>query len=161
VQPWFVGISLLCALMLNILPWGNWIWVPDWLALALLFWGSREPRLVGFGVAFILGLLMDVHNAVILGEHAFTYVILAFAASILSRRLPSFEPLYQTVQIWPVLLIAQLLSLTLRSFFGGDFPGWAAALISPTVTAALWPIALAILLIPQRKPLDTDVNRPL
>ncbi len=161
VNPLFVFASLLIALCLNLLPWGSWHWVPDWLALALLFWVSREPRLVGFGVAFIFGLLMDVHDGTVMGEHALSYCLLCYAAVVLSRRLPSFDMGSQALQIWPVLLATQAVTLFVRVFFGGHFPGWTAALVAPTLAAIIWPLVTWVLLIPQRKPLDIDQNRPL
>jgi rod shape-determining protein MreD len=161
VNALFVLFTLLVGLLLNLLPWGNWHWVPDWLALVLTFWACREPRLVGFGVAFIFGLFMDVHDGSVIGEHALGYVLLAYASVMLSRRLPSFDALSQALHIWPVFLIAQMLTLLVRVFFGGNFPGWVAALGAPTLTALIWPMASWLLLAPQRKPLDIDKNRPL
>jgi rod shape-determining protein MreD len=131
------------------------------LALVFAFWACREPRLVGFGVALIFGLLMDVHDGKVIGEHALSYVLIAYACVMLSRRLPSFDSLSQALHIWPVFLAAQLLTLLVRAFFGAGFPGWIPALLAPTLTALAWPVAAWILLAPQRKPLDTDQNRPL
>ena len=36
VRPWFIGLSLLLALLLNFLPTSAWPGVPDWLALSLI-----------------------------------------------------------------------------------------------------------------------------
>jgi len=49
VRPWFIVFSLLAALVLNFLPTSAWPWVPDWVALVLVFWSIREPRRVGMG----------------------------------------------------------------------------------------------------------------
>jgi rod shape-determining protein MreD len=157
----FILVTLIIALLLNLLPWGNWHWVPDFLAVVLMFWVSREPRLVGFGVAFLCGLMMDVHDGAVLGEHALSYVILSYAANVLSRRLPSFELWSQALHIWPIFLGAQIITLLVRGFFGGSFPGWAAVLVSPTLGAMLWPMMTWLMLTPQRTPLDIDQNRPL
>jgi rod shape-determining protein MreD len=48
-----------------------------------------------------------------------------------------------------------------RVIFGGAFPGWAATLIAPTLSAVLWPLIAWLLLAPQRKPLVIDNNRPI
>jgi rod shape-determining protein MreD len=157
----FILFTLLIGLLMNLLPWGTWHWVPDWLALVLVFWMCREPRLVGFGTAMVLGLFMDVHDGTVLGEHALGYVLLAYASLMLSRRMPSFDAMSQALQIWPVFLIAHLISITVRVFFGGSFTGWLPALVAPTLTAMMWPIASWLLLAPQRKPLNVDQNRPL
>ena len=160
-NPLFVWASLLVALCLNLLPLGSYYWLPDWLALAIMFWSCREPRLVSLGVAFLFGLLMDVHDSTVLGEHSLGYCIIAYGGVLLSRRLPSFGVWSQALQVWPVLLIASVLSLVVRVFFGGLFPGWWFALLSPTFGAAMWALVVWLLLAPQRRPLDIDQNRPL
>jgi rod shape-determining protein MreD len=87
VQPWFIGFSLLLALLLNFLPTAAWPAVPDWLALVIVFWSVREPRRVGMGLAFLFGVAMDVADASLLGQHALAYVLVAYCASSLSRRI--------------------------------------------------------------------------
>ena len=59
VNPLFIVFSLMMALILNILPWGRWAGTPDFLAVALVFWNVHQPRRVGVGVAFMLGLVVD------------------------------------------------------------------------------------------------------
>jgi hypothetical protein len=66
-----------CSL-LNFLPTAHWPGVPDWVALVLCFWSVREFRRVGMGWAFVLGLLMDVADGAVLGQHCFAYVLLAY-----------------------------------------------------------------------------------
>ena len=77
VSPLFIAFSLTCAFMLNLLPWGHWVGVPDFVALTVVFWGIHQPRKVGIGVAFSMGLLMDVHDATLLGENALAYTLLS------------------------------------------------------------------------------------
>jgi rod shape-determining protein MreD len=160
VHTWFVYLTLLIAFMTSLLPWGSWAITPDWIALTILFWSIREPRLVGFGVAFILGLLMDTRNGMVLGEHALVYVMLSFIGITLSKRLPSFDAFYQTMHIIPILLSARFLSLIIRSVLNGSAPDLT-ALISPLLAALLWPVLLWLFLVPQRTPINVDLNRPL
>lgn len=157
----FVAASLLGAFLCNLLPWGALSWVPDFLAIALMFWAVREPRIVGIGTAFALGLLMDVHDATVLGEHALGYTLLAYASAILSRRLPAFTLGMQALQVLPIFYVCTLATLGVRVFFGGFFPGWSATLIAPALSALLWPVATWVLLAPQRRPIDIDNTRPL
>src|SRR5450830_1354504 len=71
----FIIFSLALAFLLNFLPWGGFIAVPDFVALVLVFWSIHQPRKVGIGVAFTMGLLMDVHDAIHLGENALAYTL--------------------------------------------------------------------------------------
>ena len=70
VNPSFIGFSLVAAFFMNLFPWGGWGWVPDFVALTLIFWSIYQPRKVGIGIAFLMGLVMDVHSASLLGENA-------------------------------------------------------------------------------------------
>ena len=59
-SPAFIWGSLLVALMLNLLPLGRVLWMPDFLAVVLVFWNIHQPRKVGIGIAFLVsfGLLL-------------------------------------------------------------------------------------------------------
>ena len=76
VNPAFIGFSLVAAFFMNLFPWGGWGWVPDFVALTLIFWSIYQPRKVGIGIAFLMGLVMDVHSASLLGENALAYTLL-------------------------------------------------------------------------------------
>ncbi len=160
VRPWFIVFSLLVALLLNFLPTAYWPGVPDWVALVLCFWAIREPRRVGMGWAFILGLAMDVADGAVLGQHGFAYVLLAYTATALSRRILWFPLGQQALQIFPLLLASQAIQLLMRVLAGNDFPGWG-FLIGPLVATLLWMPMTFLLLLPQYQPVERDENRPL
>lgn len=90
-SPWFIGLSLFLALVVNLLPTSNWIWMPDLLLLVLAFWGIHQPQRVGMGVAFFLGLLIDVQQTALLGQHALVYALVVFVGQNSSRRLLWFS----------------------------------------------------------------------
>lgn len=152
--------SLAAALLLNFLPWKNIAVVPDFVALVLAFWCVRQPRLVGLGAAWSLGLATDVGNGVLLGQHALAYSLLAFAAITLSRRILWFSLWGQSLHVAAILLFAQAVGLAVRLATGADFPGWSIA-VGPLAGAALWPVVSALLLLPQRRPAEPDPARPL
>lgn len=160
VRRWFVFFSLLVALLLNFLPTAHWPGMPDWVALVLCFWSIREPRLIGMGSAFALGLAMDVADGAVLGQHCFAYVLLAYAAAAQSRRILWFPLAQQAVQVLPMLVITQLIQLAMRLLAGADAPGWG-YLIGPLVATVLWIPATFLLLLPQYQPVEHDANRPL
>lgn len=103
-----IAASLCVALLLNWLPWqGIWLeFRPDFLALALLYWCTHKPLQVGIGIAWMLGILADVADASFIGQHAIAYSVLAFCGILLHRRLLMFNLLQQTLQIFPLLLLA-------------------------------------------------------
>ena len=160
VNPLFIGFTLLVALAVNLLPVGRHPAQPDLLAVVLVFWNVHQPRRVGVGLAFLFGLLMDVHEGALLGQHALAYTMLSFVAITIHRRLTWFGLGEQALQILPVFLAAHAVSLIVRMVAGGMFPGWS-MLLSPVFEAMLWPVATVLLLAPQRRAPDPDENRPL
>ena len=144
-------VSFAIALLLNFLPWRDLRVVPDFVALVLLFWCIRQPRMVGLGVGWTLGLLTDAGNGVLLGQHALAYSILAFLGIWLSRRVLWFGPGLQALHVGALLLAAQGVALLVRVSAGDDFPGWP-MFIAPLAGALLWPVASWLLLLPQRRP---------
>jgi len=160
VNPLFIGLTLLVALGLNMLPFGRHAAAPDMLALVLVFWNVHQPRRVGVGLAFVFGLVMDVHDGARLGQHALAYTLLSFGAIAIHRRLLWFGAIEQTLQVLPLFVVATLVSLAARMAVGGMFPGWS-MLFAPLFEALLWPLATVLLLAPQRRAPDPDENRPL
>ena len=163
-NPLFIWGSLLVALMLNMLQnmglWGRAAWLPDLLAVALVFWTVHQPLRVGIGTAFVFGLCVDVHQTSLLGTQALAYVALSFLATMIHRRLLWFPVPSQAVQVLPLFLVAHLIELVTRMVGGGSFPGWT-LLLAPLIEAALWPVVSVVLLAPQRRAPDPDGERPL
>jgi rod shape-determining protein MreD len=143
--------SFVLALLLDFLPWPDLRFVPDFVALVLVFWCVRQPRLVGLGVGWALGLLSDAGNGVLLGEHALAYSLAAFIAVWLARRILWFGPGLQSLHVALILLTAQATQLVVRLAAGDPFPGWS-LFVGPLVGAALWPAANWLLLRPQQRP---------
>lgn len=160
VNPGFMWLSLLVALAINLVPIGRTTAMPDLLALVLVFWNVYQPRRVGVGVAFVFGLIMDVHEGALLGQHALAYTLLSYFAITIHRRLLWFAVLSQALQILPLFFASHAVSVLIRLLAGGVFPGWE-VLLAPLSEALLWPIATWVLLAPQRRPPDPDENRPL
>ncbi len=160
VNPLFVGFTLLIALAINFVPLGRAPLMPDMVALVLVFWNVHQSRRVGVGVAFLFGLVMDVHASAVLGQHALAYTLLSYFAITIHRRLLWFTVPSQAVQILPLFLAAHAVSLIVRMIAGGMFPGWQ-VLLAPVFEALLWPLVTWLLLAPQRRAPDPDQNRPL
>jgi rod shape-determining protein MreD len=160
VNPFFVWFTLLFAFALNLVPLGRVPAMPDFLALVLVFWNVHQSRRVGVGVAFVFGLLMDVHSGAVLGQHALAYTLLSFFAITVHRRLLWFSVPSQALQILPLFLAAHAVSMLVRVVSGGMFPGWE-LLLAPIFEALLWPVVTLLLLAPQRRAPDPDQNRPL
>jgi rod shape-determining protein MreD len=161
---WFIWGSLMAAflanMLLNVGVWGRVAWAPDLLALVLVFWGVHQPQRVGISTAFVFGLLMDIQQGSVLGQHALSYSVLNFLAIMIHRRLLWFPVPSQAFQVLPLFAVAHLVELLIRMLIGGSFPGfW--MFLAPAIEALLWPVFSVLLLLPQRRAPDPDANRPL
>ncbi|MDB5898820.1 MAG: mreD [Ramlibacter sp.] len=159
-NPLFIWISLILAMMVNMLPVGRTPWMPDVLAVVIVFWSVHQPQRIGVVAAFLFGLAVDVHQASLLGQHALAYTTLSYFAITIHRRLLWFTVPSQSVQVLPLFVAAHAIELAIRMIAGGAFPGpW--FLLAPVAEAALWPVVSVLLLLPQRRAPDPDENRPL
>ena len=107
VNPAFVALTLVVALVMNLLPLGVTALMlrPDFLALALLYWCIQAPRYVGVSVAWVMGLFMDVGDATVFGQHALAYAFLAYAAEYFRRRVLRFPLWQQAAQVAVLLML--------------------------------------------------------
>jgi rod shape-determining protein MreD len=154
-NPLFIWISLILAMMVNMLPVGRTPWMPDVLAVVIVFWSVHQPQRIGVVAAFLFGLAVDVHQASLLA-----YTTLSYFAITIHRRLLWFTVPSQSVQVLPLFVAAHAIELAIRMIAGGAFPGpW--FLLAPVAEAALWPVVSVLLLLPQRRAPDPDENRPL
>ncbi len=101
VSTTFIVLSVLFALILDGLPWqGMWLMLrPDFVAMVLLYWCMHKPQRVGIGICWAVGVLADVANASVFGQHALAYAVLGFGGVVLSRRLRMFDLRQQTAQV--------------------------------------------------------------
>jgi rod shape-determining protein MreD len=159
-NPFFIWFTLVVALMVNMLPMGRLPWMPDPLAITLVFWSVHQPLRIGVVAAFLFGLAVDVHQTSLLGQHALAYTTLSYFAITIHRRLLWFTVPSQAVQVLPLFAAAHAIELAIRMLAGGAFPGMA-VLLAPVLEAALWPVVSVLLLAPQRRAPDPDENRPL
>jgi rod shape-determining protein MreD len=136
VRPWFVALTLIAALFGNLLPLSG-------------TWCIQAPRYVGVGVAWTMGLLMDVGDATLFGQHALAYAVLAYAAEYFRRRVLRFPLWQQAVQVAALLAFCAGLVFFVRVFGGAPMPRLT-FFVPALVGALLWPLMSVLLQLPQR-----------
>lgn len=137
---------LLAGLLLNQLPLLGALawWRPDFLLVLALYWVVHQPRRVGLGTAWGLGLLTDLADGAVLGQHALGYTVAAFGALLLQRRILNFTPVPQALHILPLLFVEQVLGILAATLAGHAF-GSAAYFLSVLTGAALWvPVSMLL-----------------
>lgn len=148
-----IFFTFLLALVVNLLPWqvGLANFTPDFVALFIIYWALNQPRRVGVAVAFVLGILMDVGDGNVLGQHAFAYVVIAYLTLARQRQLNVFPFWQQAFVALGFLWLAQLLMVLIRLALGSPFVGWG-YFAGSVLSAVIWAPLSNILLMYQRKP---------
>ena len=105
--------TLLVALMLHMWPLPDWLIFarPEWLTLVLIYWALAIPEQVGVTVAWVAGLLLDVTQGAILGQHALGLVVVIFVIQLEYQRIRVFSLAQQALVVFLLLLIKQILVL--------------------------------------------------
>lgn len=143
---WVVWGSITGVFLLTLLPWRLMAMAPDLLMLVVVFWAVHESRRVGMLTGFVLGLLVDVHDAGPLGQYALTYVLACYGAVVLHRRLLRFNLWRQALHMVPVFMLSRALTVVLAAGASGTWPGgsW---FIGMALVCVLWvPIGWLLLL---------------
>jgi rod shape-determining protein MreD len=146
----FVGLSMFAGLMLNWLPWqGMWLALrPDFAALVLLYWCTHKPHRIGIGIAWTIGIIADVADSSLFGQHALSYTVLAFGGILLHRRIQMFDAREQPLQVFPLILTSYAVFASVHWLMSGTM-SWEYFLCSLT-SALLW-VPLSMLLQTMRR----------
>ncbi len=104
----FIVLSFVAAVLLEWLPWRGWALAlrPDFVGLILLYWCTHKPHRVGIGIGWVLGILVDVADSSLFGQHALAYSVLAFGGLTLNRRVQMFNLREQSVHVFALLLLS-------------------------------------------------------
>ncbi len=139
-------ISLLIGLMLTMMPLPNAIaaFRPDWLALLVIFWAMQLPRTWSVGTAWIIGIVLDVSQGTLLGQHALALCVIAFI-TVRFHLLMRVFPLPQlTATVFPMLALYQFLLFWINGVAGVNAP--AVTYWGPVISGAvLWPVVMMFL----------------
>lgn len=141
-----VILSLIFGLMLTImpLPGAAESFRPDWLALLVIFWTMQLPRTWSVGTAWIIGIVLDVSQGTLLGQHALTLCVVAFVTVRFHLLMRVFPLPQMTATVLPLLALYQFLLFWINGVAGIDAPPvtyW-----GPVISGTLvWPVVMTFL----------------
>jgi len=130
-----IYLSLVLALVLMIMPMPDWVQIyrPNWVALMLIYWSMALPKSVGLWFAFFTGILLDVSQGTLFGQHTLALVVIIFVNLNFYQRIRVLAPAQQAIYVFVLLLINQVLvawvegimgrPTQLLAFFGAPFVG--------------------------------------
>ncbi|MDX1518012.1 MAG: rod shape-determining protein MreD [Woeseiaceae bacterium] len=136
--PVIVTFVVALALMMLPLPRAVDTFRPDWVLLVAVFWSLRVPRSYGVGVAFLLGVVLDVAQGTLLGQHALALCVVAFLVVKFHLQIRVFPLLQVTATVFALNALYQFLLFWINGVAGIAAP--ASTYWGPVVTGAIfWP----------------------
>jgi rod shape-determining protein MreD len=135
-----IFISFMIALMLTLLPMPDWtIWLrPAWVLMVLIYWTMTMPHRVNVGVAWTMGLVIDLLTGTVLGEHALGFTIVIYFVSRLHLRLSMYPVIQQGVCVLFFIMIYQFILYCVQGFMG-ELPASHLYWLSSLTSMLLWP----------------------
>ncbi len=99
-------LTALVALVLTVLPLPTYLALvrPAFLVLTVLYWSIASPRAGGIGLGFLSGLMLDVFQSPVLGEHALALSIITYVAVREHQKIRSKPAFQQSLIVFAALL---------------------------------------------------------
>lgn len=143
---WFVALSLFVALLLTIIPLPTWaIWFrPLWVLMVLIYWALALEDSVSVGIAWLVGIFLDILQGTIFAEHALAMCCCVFIAIKLRRKLRLFPMWQQAFIVFLISFFYQLVIYSIQAMINQPIESiwyWLPVLTS----GLLWPWVFIVL----------------
>jgi rod shape-determining protein MreD len=142
-----VGVTGFIAIVLTMIPLPFWLDIvrPAFLVLVVLYWCTMAPYTSGIALAFFPGLLLDVVQNSLLGEHALAMSLVGYLAlrfHLMVRAKPLFE---QCLFVFAALLIYELVLWTIDGWSDRGAVSNATRWVHTATGALLWPLLVGVM----------------
>ncbi|GAA0856558.1 rod shape-determining protein MreD [Aliiglaciecola litoralis] len=116
LRSYIIALSIIVALVLQIVPMPLTVdkFRPDWVLLVLSYWALALPNRVNVGVAFFIGIVLDVLMGTSLGVHSFALCVNVFVLAANYQRLRNYSIWQQSVIIGTLSALYHLLVFWLQ-----------------------------------------------
>ncbi len=133
-------VMILLALMLTLVPLPEALdpLRPDWVVLILIYWAMTAPRSYNVGSAWIIGILLDVAQGTLLGQHALALCVVVYVTIKFHLLMRVFPLLQLTATVFALLALYQFLLFWINGVAGVTAPAidyWASVITG----AIVWP----------------------
>ena len=139
-------LSFLIACLLQFLPVSELltIWVPQWVALVIIYWALVLDDRFKLLLPCFVGLCLDAMNGTILGQHALALLLLSFIVLKNAKKLRRAGRVQQVIEIGFLILAYQFILFLIQGVIGQQLTDWSyfAASLS---SAIIWPWVSIIL----------------
>ena len=135
-----IFLTIMAAVLLSLLPLPEAMlpFKPYWVAIVLIYWTLETHDMIGLGLAFLIGLILDTLSGSLMGLHALSLVIMVFLVQRFRSRLRFFPPWQQALSVLGLLVNDRIILIWITVLLGEPLPTWKHWL-PPLVGMALWP----------------------
>ncbi len=147
-----IAFSFIGAFALTVFPLPEWLAAarPEWVTLVLIYWCMALPNKIGVGIAWGIGLMLDVLRVGLLGQNALALCIIAYINLKLYQRLRVFPLWQQALTVFVLVSLSQMLTLWVKGITGQPIDLWTFWLPSLSSMIA-WPLVFITLRALRRK----------
>ena len=141
-----VIVTIILSIMLMVMPLPEWAepFRPDWVALTLIYWAMMMPRTWSVGSAWMVGIVVDVAQGTILGQHALALCLVVFVTVRFHLLMRVFPMQQLTATVFALLTLYQFMLFWINGAAGIDVP--LSSYWGPVITGTLfWPVMMAFL----------------
>ena len=135
-----IWLTLLIGLCVQIIPWSPEynIFKPHLLMLIMAYWLIALPHRIGMGVAFLLGIVLDLFSGSLLGVHAFIFSCVAYLLIFKFQLIRNLALWQQSIIIFAVSLCYNLLVFLFQVSIYHTITISPLILVSSIVDGILW-----------------------
>jgi len=135
-----IFLTIMTAALLSLLPLPEALlpFKPYWVALVMIYWSLETRGIISLGLAFLVGLVLDIFSGSLMGLHALSLVVMVFLVQRFRSRLRFFPPWQQAFSVLGLLVNDRIILIWITVLLGEPVPTWKYWL-PPLVGMALWP----------------------
>lgn len=133
-------LTIAAAILLSLLPVPEILlpFKPYWVALVMIYWSLETHGRLNLGLAFLIGLTVDILSGSLMGMHALSLVIMVFLVQRFRPRLRFFPPWQQALSVLALLVNDRIILIWIIALLGESLPTWKYWL-SPLAGMIIWP----------------------
>jgi rod shape-determining protein MreD len=113
-------ISALIALILTVLPLPAWLNMvrPAFLVMTVLYWSIAAPRAGGIALGFFSGIMLDVFQGPVLGEHALALCLITYISVREHQKIRSKPAFQQSLIVFAALVTYEVVLFAIDGWTG-------------------------------------------
>ena len=139
-------LTVLVAFILASVPLPDSVrdWRPAWVALVIVYWCLALPERIGVLTAWVIGILLDVMQGTLLGQHGLGLAFVAYVAILYHQRIRVFPLIQQSLVVGSLIFIYLAWMLLVYNVLGSHHYAMS-YLLGASTSALLWPWIFVVL----------------